>query len=149
MDNLSKSLTYGNLDGGVDLTLRLGASPYYNSMINNQNVKGKSSTNPNDKLRATPRIEDIEDGSSSNTVVASEILIHLHQNVRVNNPPNDQVAATTLLGISNHVRLNLKACHECGNEETPLWRKGPNGRQTLCNACGLRYARAMKMRKST
>lgn len=34
--------------------------------------------------------------------------------------------------------LNLRCVH-CGNTETPLWRAGPDGPKTLCNACGVRY----------
>ncbi|XP_012835595.1 PREDICTED: putative GATA transcription factor 22 [Erythranthe guttata] len=37
-----------------------------------------------------------------------------------------------------------KVCDECRTDNTPLWRKGPNGPQTLCNACGLRHARALR-----
>lgn len=29
-------------------------------------------------------------------------------------------------------------CHACGINETPEWRRGPDGARTLCNACGLR-----------
>jgi hypothetical protein len=32
-------------------------------------------------------------------------------------------------------------CSECGVKESPEWRKGPNGPKTMCNACGLRYAK--------
>ncbi|TVU30458.1 hypothetical protein EJB05_22083, partial [Eragrostis curvula] len=32
-----------------------------------------------------------------------------------------------------------KQCRHCGAEETPQWRQGPEGRSTLCNACGVRY----------
>jgi hypothetical protein len=31
-----------------------------------------------------------------------------------------------------------RECEHCGTDETPLWRKGPEGRPTLCNACGMR-----------
>ncbi|CAL4911399.1 unnamed protein product [Urochloa decumbens] len=31
-----------------------------------------------------------------------------------------------------------KRCVHCGSSETPQWRRGPEGRRTLCNACGVR-----------
>ncbi|CAL5098110.1 unnamed protein product [Urochloa decumbens] len=31
-----------------------------------------------------------------------------------------------------------KRCVHCGSSETPQWRSGPEGRRTLCNACGVR-----------
>ncbi|GER41130.1 GATA transcription factor [Striga asiatica] len=37
-----------------------------------------------------------------------------------------------------------RICQGCGRWSTPLWRKGPDGPQTLCNACGLREMRANK-----
>lgn len=35
-------------------------------------------------------------------------------------------------------------CLECLTKSTPEWRSGPQGSATLCNACGLRYARKLK-----
>lgn len=32
-------------------------------------------------------------------------------------------------------------CHSCKRTETPAWRRGPDGARTLCNACGLHYAK--------
>ncbi|KAK6332483.1 hypothetical protein TWF730_004150 [Orbilia blumenaviensis] len=32
-------------------------------------------------------------------------------------------------------------CHSCNRAETPEWRRGPDGARTLCNACGLHYAK--------
>ncbi|RLN20006.1 uncharacterized protein C2845_PM02G12530 [Panicum miliaceum] len=32
-----------------------------------------------------------------------------------------------------------RQCRHCGTENTPQWREGPEGRHTLCNACGVRY----------
>lgn len=34
--------------------------------------------------------------------------------------------------------LKLRCVH-CLSTETPLWRAGPDGPKTLCNACGVRY----------
>ncbi|KMZ71761.1 hypothetical protein ZOSMA_176G00400 [Zostera marina] len=38
----------------------------------------------------------------------------------------------------------IKVCVDCQTTKTPLWRTGPIGPKTLCNACGIRY---MKLRR--
>ena len=45
-------------------------------------------------------------------------------------------------------RRNGRACSNCGctSHATPLMRRGPNGVRSLCNACGLWYARRGTMR---
>lgn len=37
-------------------------------------------------------------------------------------------------------------CHACNSSETPEWRRGPDGARTLCNACGLHYAKMERKR---
>lgn len=37
-------------------------------------------------------------------------------------------------------------CHSCGNNETPEWRRGPDGARTLCNACGLHFSKLVRRR---
>ncbi|XP_058212583.1 GATA transcription factor 15-like [Rhododendron vialii] len=32
----------------------------------------------------------------------------------------------------------VKTCADCGTTKTPLWRGGPAGPKSLCNACGIR-----------
>ncbi|KAF1808189.1 hypothetical protein P152DRAFT_251361 [Eremomyces bilateralis CBS 781.70] len=39
-------------------------------------------------------------------------------------------------------------CQDCGTLDSPEWRKGPGGPKTLCNACGLRWAKKEKKRQS-
>lgn len=38
-------------------------------------------------------------------------------------------------------------CFGCGTTDTPEWRKGPIGPRTLCNACGLVYAKIVRRDK--
>ncbi|KAJ3365770.1 blue light receptor [Allomyces javanicus] len=40
-----------------------------------------------------------------------------------------------------------RVCIDCGTTTSPEWRKGPTGAKTLCNACGLRYAKKVKTEK--
>eukprot|EP01089_Gocevia_fonbrunei_P003055 TRINITY_DN12914_c0_g1_i1.p1 TRINITY_DN12914_c0_g1~~TRINITY_DN12914_c0_g1_i1.p1 ORF type:complete len:200 (+),score=17.32 TRINITY_DN12914_c0_g1_i1:157-756(+) len=38
-------------------------------------------------------------------------------------------------------------CFHCETRVTPEWRRGPSGKHTLCNACGLKYAKILKRPK--
>ncbi|KAI3565877.1 hypothetical protein IWW34DRAFT_796927 [Fusarium oxysporum f. sp. albedinis] len=38
-------------------------------------------------------------------------------------------------------------CHSCSRIDTPEWRRGPDGARTLCNACGLHYAKLERKRQ--
>ncbi|KAF1985548.1 hypothetical protein K402DRAFT_333975 [Aulographum hederae CBS 113979] len=40
-------------------------------------------------------------------------------------------------------------CTDCGTLDSPEWRKGPNGPKTLCNACGLRWAKKEKKKHTS
>ncbi|KAI7865253.1 hypothetical protein BDF14DRAFT_1883633 [Spinellus fusiger] len=40
-------------------------------------------------------------------------------------------------------------CQSCNISETPEWRRGPNGARTLCNACGLHYAKSTRKQGSS
>ncbi|KAH7651080.1 Zinc finger NHR/GATA-type protein [Dioscorea alata] len=35
--------------------------------------------------------------------------------------------------------LHARRCANCDTTSTPLWRNGPKGPKSLCNACGIRY----------
>ncbi|GLJ09496.1 hypothetical protein SUGI_0110640 [Cryptomeria japonica] len=64
------------------------------------------------------------------------------------NKDNDcsmQEASETVENVNgDHVVLhspknNLRVCVDCNTTKTPLWRGGPQGPKSLCNACGIRY----------
>ncbi|KAK1597543.1 hypothetical protein QYE76_007988 [Lolium multiflorum] len=38
-----------------------------------------------------------------------------------------------------------KACTDCYTTKTPLWRGGPTGPKSLCNACGIRYRKRRRV----
>ncbi|KAF1805156.1 GATA-type zinc finger transcription factor [Mucor lusitanicus] len=55
----------------------------------------------------------------------------------------------SVTNVNNHARQRKRGkrpqfrgrCHSCNISETPEWRRGPDGARTLCNACGLHYAK--------
>nr|XP_010925019.1 protein CYTOKININ-RESPONSIVE GATA TRANSCRIPTION FACTOR 1 [Elaeis guineensis] len=36
----------------------------------------------------------------------------------------------------------IRVCSDCSTTKTPLWRSGPQGPKSLCNACGIRQRKA-------
>jgi GATA zinc finger len=49
---------------------------------------------------------------------------------------------TTVQGLTRSQKAAPPGrCHSCNRAETPEWRRGPDGARTLCNACGLHYAK--------
>ena len=39
-------------------------------------------------------------------------------------------------------------CLYCKATSTPMWRKGPDGYKSLCNACGLKYYRIIRKERN-
>ncbi|CAG8098786.1 unnamed protein product [Penicillium nalgiovense] len=48
---------------------------------------------------------------------------------------------STVSVLLTQLKDNALRCHSCNRSETPEWRRGPDGSRTLCNACGLHYAK--------
>ncbi|KAE9609889.1 hypothetical protein Lal_00006398 [Lupinus albus] len=44
----------------------------------------------------------------------------------------------------NHNNNTVRVCADCHTTKTPLWRSGPRGPKSLCNACGIRQRKARR-----
>ncbi|MCB1180932.1 MAG: GATA zinc finger domain-containing protein [Chlamydiia bacterium] len=61
---------------------------------------------------------------------------------------SDRMIDGEVLKLKTRGRKKLpkpEQCSHCGVTESPEWRRGPLGRRTLCNACGLLYANRVKL----
>ncbi|XP_014499949.1 GATA transcription factor 21 [Vigna radiata var. radiata] len=45
---------------------------------------------------------------------------------------------------SNNNSVTARVCADCHTTKTPLWRTGPTGPKSLCNACGIRQRKARR-----
>ena len=55
--------------------------------------------------------------------------------------PSPRHAAVAAAAEDDHMPGWVQACLQCGSTDTPLWRTGPAGPKTLCNACGVKFSR--------
>lgn len=64
-----------------------------------------------------------------------------------NNLPHSAVAegntaASKVERCMQEADRHVHVCAHCGTSKTPLWRNGPGGPKSLCNACGIRFKKA-------
>ncbi|PON85371.1 GATA transcription factor [Trema orientale] len=45
---------------------------------------------------------------------------------------------------SSNNNTTIRVCADCNTTKTPLWRSGPRGPKSLCNACGIRQRKARR-----
>ncbi|GES79824.1 white collar-2 [Rhizophagus clarus] len=96
-----------------------------------------------------------EDMASSLATPSSRDDNHLSTQISSQSEPAPQLSTTTTTSPSKprkkkkpKVEEEEYVCTDCGTVESPEWRKGPQGPKTLCNACGLRWAKKAKRQAS-
>nr|ACJ84046.1 unknown [Medicago truncatula] len=59
-------------------------------------------------------------------------------------PRNQNVRYSQTSPSSNSGNNTVRVCSDCSTSHTPLWRSGPMGPKSLCNACGIRQRKARR-----
>ncbi|GLT69968.1 hypothetical protein SLA2020_420760 [Shorea laevis] len=60
---------------------------------------------------------------------------HHAENCKLNSPSNSS---------NSNNNSSTRVCSDCNTTTTPLWRSGPRGPKSLCNACGIRQRKARR-----
>jgi hypothetical protein len=58
-------------------------------------------------------------------------------------PPKGPQATDSIV-TANGKKIR-RGCLNCGQQNTPQWRMGPEGPKTLCNACGVRFRKGLPL----
>ncbi|KAF5194447.1 Gata transcription factor [Thalictrum thalictroides] len=108
----------------VDCTLSLGTPSTRQTSCNKGDVK--------------------KPGNNNNNSFMSNLCWSAFQTTKKTASPSAQLPPTTVgcinnNSISNGDPLLARRCANCDTTSTPLWRNGPRGPKSLCNACGIRY----------
>lgn len=70
---------------------------------------------------------------------------HKASNITTNIRTQEHQKTQTQRRPSNHRNSTaIRVCADCNTTSTPLWRGGPNGPKSLCNACGIRRRKARR-----
>ncbi|WCJ34832.1 GATA transcription factor 29 [Euphorbia peplus] len=62
-------------------------------------------------------------------------------------PSSTRRRESRLQRFGTYIDIN-KTCKICSTNDTPMWRKGPLGPKTLCNACGIKYRKEAERKRA-
>lgn len=150
MDALSLSLDDFS---GSSATKVHQCTVYNRNLSLNFRVDNKSYVLSSDKIKMSPRNNSSEDFDRKQGLWSSfESCFNSILNPVLQ--PSSSVFAQPYTVLSGKDKNNnsdslinsegKSSCKACGVNSTPEWRKGPGGKKSLCNACGLRYSRSTR-----
>ncbi|KXN86737.1 Protein GAT2, partial [Leucoagaricus sp. SymC.cos] len=106
-------------------------------------ANGLPTTTPTTNLREDSK-EGLVNGSTTNATNVPASLSSAANPTSPSGPPAKK--QKTDEGNSGQGENQGQTCLGCNATSTPEWRRGPMGPRTLCNACGLVYAKMIKKR---
>ncbi|XP_030541803.1 GATA transcription factor 21 [Rhodamnia argentea] len=59
-------------------------------------------------------------------------------------PSSSSLETDSSSNSSSYNANPIRVCSDCNTTKTPLWRSGPRGPKSLCNACGIRQRKARR-----
>ncbi|KAJ4953935.1 hypothetical protein NE237_030767 [Protea cynaroides] len=83
------------------------------------------------KMRLMRKMTNSNRTTTDKQVESKHQLFHDHEQPPTSSP----------LDIDNST---IRVCSDCNTTKTPLWRSGPGGPKSLCNACGIRQRKARR-----
>ncbi|XP_051152329.1 putative GATA transcription factor 22 [Andrographis paniculata] len=88
------------------------------------------------KMRVMQKMKNTQNHSPSKIITTGEsIEDHKFQSSTDHSSSNNS---------SSYNHSPIRVCSDCNTTKTPLWRSGPNGPKSLCNACGIRQRKARR-----
>ncbi|KAL7136739.1 hypothetical protein ABFS83_10G050600 [Erythranthe nasuta] len=84
----------------------------------------------NKNIPAKPKIDSDRNPSSNSSLLESSDHLSSGNSSSYNN--------------NNNSNYPIRVCADCNTTKTPLWRSGPKGPKSLCNACGIRQRKARR-----
>lgn len=85
--------------------------------------------------------KDVDSPTPSTT--NNTVLIKLEDQKQQPSSPME-TENTSNASSNNMISSPIRTCSDCNTTKTPLWRSGPRGPKSLCNACGIRQRKARR-----
>ncbi|KAJ7955884.1 GATA transcription factor [Quillaja saponaria] len=111
--------------------LKLKVSKKEDRIIENQTGNNNGSVKWMSSIMKKMMVSDHETGDDR--------IDHIHKF-----EDHDHQKKTLSPSNSSNNSSTIRVCADCNTTKTPLWRSGPRGPKSLCNACGIRQRKARR-----
>ncbi|KAA8534850.1 hypothetical protein F0562_029934 [Nyssa sinensis] len=122
-------------DNGLKLSLRKKEDRNENQSQINNSVKWMSS-----KMRLMRKMKNSDQTSAKIPTITAQKFEEEDQK----QPSSPMETDNSSNSSSNNSDIPVRVCSDCNTTKTPLWRSGPRGPKSLCNACGIRQRKARR-----
>ncbi|XP_073277178.1 uncharacterized protein [Primulina huaijiensis] len=130
-----------------------GGSPYDDDTINGKARSCLKLTLWSDPMKWKPsRVESMRETKMNveedrvavkiNTSGRNKVLED--QKLRPSFSLETDLSSNSSCNIVVNTTPTIRVCSDCNTTKTPLWRSGPKGPKSLCNACGIRQRKARR-----
>ncbi|KAI3805680.1 hypothetical protein L1987_28266 [Smallanthus sonchifolius] len=128
----------GGINGGLKFSLWKRET--YDHMNDEKQLKWMSS-----KMRVMLKMKKTKPtklNTSRSTSKELKLNDH-HDHKEPTSSPMEETAYSNPINTTSN-NIPIRVCSDCNTTKTPLWRSGPQGPKSLCNACGIRQRKARK-----
>ncbi|XP_062076268.1 GATA transcription factor 18-like [Humulus lupulus] len=139
--------SFASPSSSVDCTLSLGTPSTRLSTTEDYYDDNSNSSNNNNKHQRMRHSERRNDSCVSN--FCWDLLQPNKQQTTSSHKNSGRSSSNSSNSAAANDPLLARRCANCDTTSTPLWRNGPRGPKSLCNACGIRFKKEERRAAAT
>ncbi|KAL6622239.1 hypothetical protein U3516DRAFT_585878 [Neocallimastix sp. 'constans'] len=110
-----------------------------NRRINNENDEDEEEYDEGEEIYEDENSRIVDKKKEKNVINEKQIKKEVKRQRQKNTKQETKGKKRVPKGSQENSYDIKRVCEYCGDTDTPMWRRGPNGKGTLCNKCGVKW----------